>query len=93
VPRGWISLLAHQAILYKHLGGLDAFPIRLDTKDPDGIIRTVELLQLSFGGVTPEDISQPKCCYILAFQKGLQRTDSTSKLLQLRSASDSGWLD
>ena len=54
-----------KALLFKWLGGVDAVPIMLDTKDPDEIIRTVLLLQPSFGGVNLEDFSQPKCFRIL----------------------------
>jgi malate dehydrogenase (oxaloacetate-decarboxylating) len=51
--------------LFKYLGGVDAVPICLDTKDPDEIIKICLLLQPSFGGFNLEDISQPKCFYIL----------------------------
>jgi malate dehydrogenase (oxaloacetate-decarboxylating) len=54
-----------KALLYKYLGGVDAWPIMLDTKDPDKIIETTMLLQPGFGGVNLEDISQPKCFRIL----------------------------
>jgi malate dehydrogenase (oxaloacetate-decarboxylating) len=54
-----------KALLYKYLGGVDAVPIMLDTKDPDKIIDTVLMLQPSFGGVNLEDISQPKCFRVL----------------------------
>jgi malate dehydrogenase (oxaloacetate-decarboxylating) len=54
-----------KALLYKYLGGVDAWPIMLDTKDPDKIIETVLLLQPGFGGVNLEDLSQPKCFRIL----------------------------
>jgi len=54
-----------KALLYKYLGGVDAVPIMLDTKDPDAIINTVLMLQPGFGGVNLEDISNPKCFYIL----------------------------
>ena len=54
-----------KALLFKWLGGVDAMPIMLDTKDPDEIIRTTLLLQPSFGGVNLEDLSQPKCFRIL----------------------------
>ncbi|OGO34478.1 MAG: malate dehydrogenase, partial [Chloroflexi bacterium RBG_16_56_8] len=47
------------------LGGVDGVAIMLDTKDPDEIIKTVKLLQPSFGGVNLEDLSQPKCFRIL----------------------------
>jgi malate dehydrogenase (oxaloacetate-decarboxylating) len=65
-PEAGMPVMEGKAILYKYLGGVDAFPICLDTKDPDEIIRTVELIQPSFGGINLEDISQPKCFYILA---------------------------
>jgi malate dehydrogenase (oxaloacetate-decarboxylating) len=54
-----------KAILFKYLGGVDAWPICLDTKDADEIIRTVKLLQPSFGGINLEDISKPKCYDVL----------------------------
>ena len=54
-----------KAILFKYLGGVDAWPICLDTKDPDEIIKTVKLLQPSFGGINLEDISKPKCYRVL----------------------------
>ncbi len=54
-----------KAILFKYLGGVDAWPICLDTKDADEIIRTVKLLQPTFGGINLEDISKPKCYRVL----------------------------
>jgi malate dehydrogenase (oxaloacetate-decarboxylating) len=54
-----------KAILFKYLGGVDAWPICLNTKDPDKIIETVKLLQPSFGGINLEDISKPKCYDVL----------------------------
>lgn len=50
-----------KALLYKYLGGVDAVPIMLDTKDPGKIIDAVLMLQPSFGGINLEDLSQPKC--------------------------------
>jgi malate dehydrogenase (oxaloacetate-decarboxylating) len=64
-PEAAIPVMEGKAILYKYLGGVDAFPICLDTKDPDELIRTVLLLQPCFGGINLEDIAQPKCFYIL----------------------------
>jgi malate dehydrogenase (oxaloacetate-decarboxylating) len=52
-------------LLYKYLGGVDGYPICLDTKDPDKFIETVLLLQPSFGAINLEDIAQPKCFRIL----------------------------
>jgi len=64
-PEAALPVMEGKAILFKYLGGVDAFPICLDTKDPEELIRTVLFLQPSFGGVNLEDISQPKCFYIL----------------------------
>jgi len=60
-----IPVMEGKGLLFKYLGGVDAFPICLNTKDPDEIIRTVEVMQPCFGGINLEDISQPKCFYIL----------------------------
>jgi malate dehydrogenase (oxaloacetate-decarboxylating) len=54
-----------KGMLFKYLGGVDAFPICLNTKDPDEFIRTVKLLEPCFGGINLEDIAQPKCFRIL----------------------------
>ena len=64
-PEAGLPVMEGKALLYKYLGGVDAFPVMLDTKDPDEIIRTVKLLQPTFGGVNLEDISHPKCFGIL----------------------------
>ena len=54
-----------KALLFKYLGGVDAWPICVDTKDPDKIIEFVKLLTPSFGGINLEDISKPKCYKVL----------------------------
>lgn len=64
-PEASIPVMEGKALLFKYLGGVDAFPICLDTKDPDKFIETAKLLQPSFGGFNLEDISQPKCFRIL----------------------------
>ena len=64
-PKAGLPVMEGKALLYKYLGGVDAVPIMLDTKDPDVIINTVLMLQPGFGGVNLEDISNPKCFYIL----------------------------
>ena len=64
-PKAGLPVMEGKALLFKYLGGVDAVPIMLDTKDPDEIIHTVLLLQPSFGGVNLEDLSQPKCFRIL----------------------------
>ncbi len=50
-----------KAILFKEFGGVDAFPICLDTQDPDKVIEAVRLIAPVFGGVNLEDIASPAC--------------------------------
>src|SRR3970282_2283540 len=64
-PEAGLPVMEGKALLYKYLGGVDAWPIMLDTKDPDKIIEAVLLIQPGFGGVNLEDLSQPKCFRIL----------------------------
>jgi malate dehydrogenase (oxaloacetate-decarboxylating) len=64
-PKAGLPVMEGKALLYKYLGGVDAWPIMLDTKDPDKIIEAVLLIQPGFGGVNLEDLSQPKCFRIL----------------------------
>ena len=64
-PEAGLPVMEGKSLLFKYLGGVDAFPLCLATKDPDEIIETVIRLQPSFGGINLEDISQPKCFYIL----------------------------
>jgi malate dehydrogenase (oxaloacetate-decarboxylating) len=64
-PKAGLPVMEGKALLYKYLGGVDAVPIMLDTKDPVKIIEAVLMLQPAFGGVNLEDISQPKCFRIL----------------------------
>jgi len=64
-PKAGLPVMEGKALLFKYLGGVDAVPICLDTKDPDQIITAVKWIQPSFGGINLEDISNPKCFYIL----------------------------
>ncbi len=64
-PEAAMPVMEGKAILFKYLGGVDAFPICLDTKDPDEIIQAVKWLQPTFGGINLEDISKPKCFRVL----------------------------
>lgn len=64
-PEAGLPVMEGKALLFKYLGGIDAVPICLGTKDPDEIVRTVKVLEPSFGGINLEDISQPKCFRIL----------------------------
>ncbi|HLF87716.1 MAG TPA: NADP-dependent malic enzyme [Anaerolineales bacterium] len=64
-PKAGMPVMEGKALLYKYLGGVDGYPIMLNTKDPDKIIDIVLNIQSGFGGVNLEDISQPKCFRIL----------------------------
>lgn len=64
-PKAGLPVMEGKALLFKYLGGVDAWPIMLDTKDADKIIETVLLIQPGFGGINLEDLSQPKCFRIL----------------------------
>jgi malate dehydrogenase (oxaloacetate-decarboxylating) len=60
-PEAALPVMEGKAVLFKEFGDVDAFPICLDTKDPDEIVRAVKLLAPSFGGINLEDISSPRC--------------------------------
>ena len=60
-PEAALPVMEGKALLFKELGDVDAFPICLDTKDPEEIIRTVKFISPTFGGINLEDISSPKC--------------------------------
>jgi len=64
-PMAGLPVMEGKALLFKYLGGVDAFPICLDTKDADEIIRTVKIISPVFGGINLEDIENPKCFYVL----------------------------
>ena len=64
-PQAGLPVMEGKALLFKYLGGVDAVPMCLDTKDPDEIVRTVKLIAPNFGGINLEDIAQPKCFGIL----------------------------
>ncbi len=64
-PKAGLPVMEGKALLFKYLGGVDAIPIMLDTKDPDKIIETALMLQPGLGGINLEDLSQPKCFRIL----------------------------
>jgi malate dehydrogenase (oxaloacetate-decarboxylating) len=64
-PHAALPVMEGKAILFKYLGGVDAFPICLATKDPDELIQACKWLEPTFGGINLEDIAKPKCFYIL----------------------------
>lgn len=64
-PEAGLPVMEGKSLLFKYLGGVDAYPICLGTKAPEEIMNAVRWLQPSFGGINLEDISQPKCFEIL----------------------------
>jgi len=64
-PEAGMPVMEGKSLLFKYLGGIDAYPLCIGTKDPEKIIEFVKLLQPSVGGINLEDISKPKCFYIL----------------------------
>jgi malate dehydrogenase (oxaloacetate-decarboxylating) len=65
-PEAGLPVMEGKALLFKYLGGVDAVPLCLGTRDPDELVRAVEWLAPSFGAVNLEDIAQPKCFRVLA---------------------------
>ena len=60
-PEAAMPVMEGKSVLFKEFGGVDAFPICLDTKEPEEIIKTVKYLSPTFGGINLEDISSPRC--------------------------------
>ncbi|HEY8624766.1 MAG TPA: NAD-dependent malic enzyme [Solirubrobacteraceae bacterium] len=60
-PRAAMPVMEGKAMLFKEFAGVDAFPICLDTNDPDEIVATVRAIAPGFGGINLEDISAPRC--------------------------------
>lgn len=60
-PRASMPVMEGKCALFKEFAGVDAFPICVNSKDVDEIVRTVELISYSFGGINLEDISAPRC--------------------------------
>lgn len=60
-PEAAIPVMEGKSILFKQFGGVDAFPICLDTKDTEEIIETVKKIAPVFGGINLEDIAAPRC--------------------------------
>ena len=65
-PEAGLPVMEGKALLFKYLGGVDAVPIMLDTKDKDEIIRFCKVIAPTFGGINLEDIESPKCFDILS---------------------------
>jgi malate dehydrogenase (oxaloacetate-decarboxylating) len=60
-PEAAMPVMEGKAVLFKEFAGVDAFPLCLDTKDPDEIVRLVKAVAPTFGGINLEDIAAPRC--------------------------------
>jgi len=60
-----LPVMEGKAILFKYLGGVDAFPLVTKTQDPEELLKFLEWIEPTFGAINLEDISKPKCFYIL----------------------------
>lgn len=60
-PEAGMPVMEGKCVLFKHFGGVDAFPLCIRSKDVDEIVNTITLLAGSFGGINLEDISAPRC--------------------------------
>ncbi|KEI06697.1 malate dehydrogenase [Clostridium sp. K25] len=60
-PKAAMPVMEGKAILFKEFADIDAFPICLDTKDTEEIIKTIKYISPTFGGINLEDISAPRC--------------------------------
>jgi malate dehydrogenase (oxaloacetate-decarboxylating) len=60
-PEAALPVMEAKSIIFKEFGKVDSFPICLDTKDPEEIIKTVKYISPTFGGINLEDISAPRC--------------------------------
>jgi malate dehydrogenase (oxaloacetate-decarboxylating) len=60
-PAAAMPVMEGKAMLFKEFGGVNAFPICLNTKDPEEIVRAVKAIATAFGGINLEDISAPRC--------------------------------
>jgi malate dehydrogenase (oxaloacetate-decarboxylating) len=60
-PYGALPVMEGKALIFRELAGIDAWPIVLDTQDPDEIVRTVIAIAPGWGGINLEDIKAPQC--------------------------------
>lgn len=60
-PLAGMPVMEGKCALFKEFADIDAFPLCIDTKDTDELVRTIELLSLNFGGINLEDIAAPRC--------------------------------
>lgn len=60
-PEAAMPVMEGKCVLFKEFGDVNAFPICLNTQDPDEIVQIVKALEPTFGGINLEDISSPRC--------------------------------
>ena len=72
-PEAGMPVMEGKCALFKTFADVDAFPLCIRSNDVDEIVRTVQLLAGSFGGVNLEDISAPRCFEIEARAEGALR--------------------
>lgn len=70
-PLAGLPVLEGKALLLKEFGNVNAFPICIDSNDPDEIVKTIQIIASGFGGIHLEDIKAPECFYI---EKQLKET-------------------
>lgn len=64
-PLAALPVMEGKALLFKYLGGVDAFPLVINEKDPKKFVEIVKAVSPSFGGINLEDLANPKCFFIL----------------------------
>jgi malate dehydrogenase (oxaloacetate-decarboxylating) len=64
-PQAALPVMEGKALLFKHLGGVDAIPLPVDVPSPQALVELVEHLAPAFGGINLEDIASPKCFFVL----------------------------
>jgi len=70
-PEAAMPVMEGKSMLFREFGGIDAFPIALDTKDTEQIISTIKNISIAFGGINLEDISAPRCFEIETRLRGM----------------------
>lgn len=87
-----------KALLFKLFGGVDAIPLCIRTRESEDIVRAVQLIEPSFGGVNLEDIAQPKCFAVLdeaaggyQFRFGMIISKAPPRRFALPSSTEGNW--
>lgn len=64
-PEASLPVMEGKALIFKYLGGVDAFPLPINASDPDKFIEVIKCVEPAFGGINLEDVRSPDCFYIL----------------------------